>query len=60
MRLIPFLIIPVGGLTMFMLGVLMIVDAITTAIRRHRLHDKSGSRCCYRVECRQPDPSARI
>jgi hypothetical protein len=37
MKLIPFLVIPVGGLTMFVLGVLMIVDAITTAIRRQRL-----------------------
>jgi hypothetical protein len=40
MRFVPFLIpllIPVGDLFVFVLGLLLICDAITTAIRRWRL-----------------------
>jgi hypothetical protein len=41
MRFVPFLIIPflipVGGLFVFVLGLLLICDAITTAVRRWRL-----------------------
>jgi hypothetical protein len=41
MRFVPFVIIPflipVGGLFVFVLGLLLICDAITTAVRRWRL-----------------------
>jgi hypothetical protein len=41
MRFVPFLIvpflIPVGGLFVFVLGLQLICDAITTAVRRWRL-----------------------
>jgi transposase len=49
-RLIPFFIIPVGGLTMFVLGVVMIVDAITTAVLDY--DGKSDGRRIQRVHAR--------
>jgi hypothetical protein len=54
MKLIPFLVIPVGGLTMFVLGVLMIVDAITTAIRRQRLRRQVRQPICQEAPHHYP------